>query len=196
MLPAHAVSTSSKSSTTTSNKIKINFRLQAVNFHPNLRRCKNEIEEDDILRDTVFIMNNNEDIQLPYVMISIMNKNLKSKSHTDMSFRYWSSTDSRCAWDWYSGYRLGRRLLPWVLFTTASKSTLRLRSNATLALSPFFGLPPPDSIAALASSPSLFLPLLTLHWDGAVGRKTVESEYRGRHKLDFGGSTGDVQHIF
>jgi len=88
MLPAHAVSMSSKSCTTTSNKIKINFRLQAVNFHPNLRRRKNEIGGDDTLRDIIFIMDNNEDSQLPYVMVSTMVKNLKSKSHTDMSFRY------------------------------------------------------------------------------------------------------------
>ncbi len=33
-------------------------------------------------------MDNNEDSQLPYVMVSTMVKNLKSKSHTGMSFRY------------------------------------------------------------------------------------------------------------
>ncbi len=101
MLSAHAVSTSSKSCTTTPDKTKTNSRLQAVNFHPNLRRRKNEIGGDDTLRDIIFIMDNNEDSQLPYVMVSTMVKNLKSKSHTGMSFRYaghlWSSTDSRCA---------------------------------------------------------------------------------------------------
>jgi len=75
----------------------------SFSFLSNLRRRKNEIGGDDSLRDTIFIMDNNEDSQLPYVMVSTMVKNLKSKSHTDMSFRYaghlWSSTDSRCAWD-------------------------------------------------------------------------------------------------
>ncbi len=65
--------------------------------------AKNQIGGDDTLRDNVLAMDNNEDSQLPYVMVFSMIDSPTSNSHTDVGFSYggdsWSSTDSRCSWD-------------------------------------------------------------------------------------------------
>lgn len=65
--------------------------------------AKDQIGGDDTLRDTILGKDNNENSQLPYVMIFSMINNPTGTSHTDVSFSYagdsWSSTDSRCAWD-------------------------------------------------------------------------------------------------
>ena len=64
---------------------------------------KTQIGGDDTLRNTVLAMNNDEDSQLPYVMVFSMQNNPSSTSHTDVSFSYagdsWSSADGRCVWD-------------------------------------------------------------------------------------------------
>ncbi len=64
---------------------------------------KTQIGGDDVLRNTVLGKNNDEDSQLPYVMVFSMQNNPASTSHTDVSFSYgddsWSSADARCAWD-------------------------------------------------------------------------------------------------